>query len=163
MTDINDDYRRIIYEYLDNLPVGSRGFVLEFIKDFSARRAAEASGMHPDEGVELLKDPEVDATLQCILEQRLRHSHITADWVLLELADNHRIARQRGQISASNTALKLIAQHTNVDAFAAQKVDLTDSQSIIDRIKRGRERVAAAAPDVPDFFGGPPGGSTVNQ
>ena len=98
-------------------------FVIEYIKDFAARRAAEASGHAPDKGNELLKDPQVQEAIQSVLEYRLEEAGIDGAWILYELIDNHRIARQQGNISASNTALKILAQLAMIDAMANKRLD----------------------------------------
>ncbi|WP_461521145.1 terminase small subunit [Porticoccus sp.] len=118
-------------------------FVVEYVKDFSARRAAECSGYSPDYGHQLLQKDHIDAAVQHILAQRLEASHIDAEWLLMEAADNHFIARQQGNINASNSALTLIAKHVAVDALAANKVDVdvTSGKEIAARLQRWRQRV----------------------
>ena len=98
-------------------------FVIEYVKDFSPRRAAEYAGYAPDHGYELLKRDDIIACIRAIVEERMTEMNIDAEWLLYELVDNHRIARQHGNISASNTALGTIAKHVTVDALAKQKVD----------------------------------------
>ena len=117
-------------------------FVIEFTKDFSPRRAAEASGYAPDTGYNLVNDFRIAVAINMVLQSRLDSSHIDAEWVLMEAVDNHMIARQMGNISASNTALKLIAQHTMVDAMASDKINLNVNadREITDRLFRGRQR-----------------------
>ena len=64
-----------------------------------------------------------------------------AGWLLMELVDNHVIAKQMGNMAASNTALGLIAKHKMVDAFAAEEIVVTTTKEIVERIARGRERM----------------------
>lgn len=119
-------------------------FVIEYVKDFATRRAAEAAGYSPEHGYELLKRPEVMEAIQNVMDDRLEDVGIDAEWLLYELVDNHRIARQQGNISASNTALMTIAKHVSVDALASQKmeVDVTTDSDMVERIRRGRQRVS---------------------
>jgi phage terminase small subunit len=118
-------------------------FVIEYIKDFAARRAAEASGHAPDKGNELLKDPQIQEAIQSVLEYRLEEAGIDGAWILYELIDNHRIARQQGNISASNTALKILAQLALIDALAKQRVevDVVSDKELMGRLQRGRTRL----------------------
>lgn len=119
-------------------------FVVEYIKDFAPRRAAEASGFDPDYGRKLMKEPAVSAAIEHIIQQRLEVNMIDADWLLNEMVDNHMIARQQGNITASNTALNMVGKHKRVDAFAADKIKVTTDSDVVDRLvaarKRGRKR-----------------------
>ena len=101
-------------------------FVIEYVKDFAARRASEAAGYAADHGYELLKREGVIESIRGIIEDRLENVGIDAEWLLFELVDNHRIARQQGNISASNTALGTIAKHVTVDALAKQRFEIDD-------------------------------------
>lgn len=118
-------------------------FVVEYVKDFSPRRAAEASGWAPDHGYKLLEEDDIKECIQSIIDERLENVGIDAEWLLYELADNHRIARQHGNISASNTALKTLMQHVSIDAMAKQKVevDVVSDKEMLERIQRGRKRM----------------------
>jgi len=126
-----------------NLTAKEANFVIEFTKDFAPRRAAEASGFGADYGYKLRDQENICAAVDHILSKRLDASHIDAEWVLLEAVDNHLIARQAGNISASNTALGLVAKHVMVDAFAADKVTVTDDKEVMERLIRGRQRLSA--------------------
>lgn len=132
--------RKIITADLHGLNPQELNFVIEYSKDFSARRAAEASGYAADSGYQLREKPIVAAAINKILGSRLDASHIDAEWVLMEAVDNHMIARQAGNITASNTALNLVAKHTYVDAFAAEKVEVSSDADVMARLLRGRER-----------------------
>lgn len=132
--------QRITAQDLTGLKPKYVNFVIEYCKDFSARRAAEASGFSPDSGYSILERDDVKAAIHHVLTQRLEASHIDAEWVLMEAVDNHLIARQQGNISASNTSLNLVAKHIFVDAFAAEKVDVNSSDEVMQRLMRGRKR-----------------------
>ena len=131
---------RITITELTGLKPKEANFVIEFCKDFSARRAAEASGYSPDHGYQLKERPVIADAIDRVLATRLDASHIDAEWVLMEAVDNHLIARQRGNIPASNTALNLVAKHVFVDAFAAEKVEVNSDKEVMDRLLRGRKR-----------------------
>ena len=132
--------RKIITADMHGLKPNELNFVIEYCKDFSARRAAEASGYAPDTGYSIKEKPHIAAAIQKVLNSRLDASHIDAEWVLMEAVDNHMIARQTGNISASNTALNLVAKHTFVDAYAAEKVEVSSDADVMARLLRGRER-----------------------
>jgi len=117
-------------------------FVIEYCKDFSARRAAKASGHSPDSGYQIRDRDAVTAAIQLVIEERLNASDIDAEWVLMEAVDNHYIARHEGNISASNTALTLVAKHTLVDAMASDKLNMNvhSDREVMERLQRGRDR-----------------------
>lgn len=117
-------------------------FVIEFSKDFNAQRAAVASGYAPGTGYSIKEKPQINAAIEMILQNRLETSHIDAEWVLMEAVDNHMLARQADNITASNTALTLIAKHTMVDAMASDKLNMNvqGDQAVIERLLRGRRR-----------------------
>ena len=121
-------------------------FVIEYSKDWDARRAATVSGYGPDTGYQLRDREEVQAALAHILQYRLETSHIDAEWLLWELVDNHQIARASGNISASNSALNTIAKHAMVDAFAAEKVEIAGDEAIRERLLRARKRMGDSTP-----------------
>jgi phage terminase small subunit len=118
--------------------------VVEYIKDFAPRRAAEASGYSADYGYRLLEEPEVSNAIEYIIQQRLEVNMIDADWLLNEMVDNHMIARQQGNITASNTALNMVGKHKRVDAFAADKIKVSTDADVVDRLVAARRRVSQA-------------------
>lgn len=134
--------RRINVGQLTDLTPKDANFVIEYCKDFDARRAALASGYNPDTGYRKRDEPQIEAAIATVLEARLESSHIDAEWALMEAVDNHMIARQMGNITASNTALNLIMKHVAVDAMAKDRVEVTGNldAEIVERIRRGRKR-----------------------
>ena len=131
---------RITATDITGLSINHSNFVIEYLKDYSPRRAAEAAGFAPDTGHALLNLDVVKAVNDGVLIKRLGASDIDAEWLLLEAVDNHKIARQRGNLAASNTALNLIAKHVFVDAFAAVQVEVNSDKEVMDRLLRGRKR-----------------------
>lgn len=97
-------------------------FIIEYMKDHSHRRAAKAAGFKPSDGIALLEQENVTRAIAYLSTERLEMSNINASWVLDQLVDNHNIARQSGDIKASTQALGMIAKHSTIDAFAADKV-----------------------------------------
>lgn len=117
-------------------------FVVEYMKDFAVQRAAEAAGFGRDSGSSILRRDDVSAVIEGLLIERLEHNMIDADWLLYEMIDNHMIARQMGNITASNTALSLVAKHKRVDAFAADKIKVSTDADVVDRLTTARRRLA---------------------
>jgi len=115
----------IEYPIIGRLPLRKAIFVVEYVRDFSARRAAEACGRQPDWGYDQLKDDEIVEAIQRVVIDRQKNSDIDAEWLLRQAVDNHYIARQHGNLAASNAALNLIAKHRVVDALASEKRDIT--------------------------------------
>lgn len=144
--------RRITVAELTGMSPKDANFVIEYCKDFSPRRAAEASGLSADTGYEKVKQPHIAAAIDRVLVMRLEASNIDAEWVLMEAVDNHMIARQKGHIAASNTALTLIAKHVFVDAFAAEKVELNSDKEVMERLVRGRKRLSKKSDDEVSFL-----------
>ena len=127
--------------------------MVEYVKDFAPRRAAEAAGYSADHGYKLLQNPDISAAIEYIIQERLEVNLIDADWLLTEMVDNHMIARQQGNITASNTALNMVGKHKRVDAFAADKIKVSTDADVIDRLAAARKRLSASqdsSPDTPD-------------
>lgn len=116
-------------------------FVREYIKDYNPARAAERAGYaSPSKGNELLQRRDVQDAVSWLLQDFKADAQINAEWVLWEAVDNHVLARQAGNLSASNKALELVGRLASVDAFAAAKVDINLGQDVAERLNRGRER-----------------------
>lgn len=126
-------------------------FAIEYSKDFNARRAAAVCGYSPDSGYSLSSRDDVQDVLNIIASKRVEASHIDAEWVLMEAVDNHMIARQNDNITASNTALGLIAKHTLVDAMASDKMNLNvkGDKDVMERLMRARARTSASPATLP--------------
>lgn len=118
-------------------------FIIEYVKDRNAQRAAAAVNISAQTAYDYLKDEVVVNALARIKIFQLKNSVIDAEWLKLELVDNHMIAKQQGKISASNQSLNLIGKHAAVDAFAAEKVEIQGAEAVIERLSRSRTRLAA--------------------
>ena len=129
-------------------------FVVQYVKDFSARRAATSVGMQPDQGYKLLNEPHIAKMVENICIDALEACNIDAEWLLMEMVDNHSIARFSNNITASNTALGQIAKHTMVDANASDKLNMNihTDKDVADRLTRGRVRAAEAAKTTVSFM-----------
>ena len=121
-------------------------FLIEYMKDFNAFRAAEAAQYaDPAYGHTLLKQDAMARAVGIQIKKRLDDAAIDAAWVLDELVDNHYLARQAGDLKTSTSALQTIGKLATVDAFAAEKVVVTDDEKMRERLERGRQRVAEQA------------------
>ncbi len=134
--------RRIKLSDLIQLDAKHALFVLEYVKDGATRRAAEASGYSGDYGYKLLEIPEIADAIDKIFQGRLEANMIDTDWLLYEMVDNHMLARQQGNISASNTALSLVGKHKRIDAFAADKIKVSTDADVVDRLTAARKRLS---------------------
>lgn len=119
-------------------------FVREYIKDFNGTRAAMALGYSaasaPSAACQMLKRPLVKELLAKVISERSDRLQVEADWVLTELMENHHLARQKGDINASNKALETIGKHIDVGAFSEPMVAHT-SNDLVEKLRRGRARV----------------------
>jgi hypothetical protein len=142
--------RKVTIAEMINLPPKKANFVIEYMKDFSPRRAAEASGFCGDSGYAMVQTQEISDAIEIILQRRLEATQIDTDWLLQEMVDNHMIARQHGNISASNTALALVGKHKRVDAFASDKIKVSTDADVMDKLVAARRRVSERQRQVDD-------------
>ena len=105
-------------------------FVIEYSKDFDAARAAMMSGYKRSDSTNLMGLPRIVRALDAILTDRLEASDIDANWVLMEAVDNHRLARAKGNLPASNAALMIIAKHKAVGAHTPEQEDQSKQLTI---------------------------------
>lgn len=113
---------------------------IEYVKDCDLMRAARCTNHSLEEAQELMARPDFKTALDGMIQQIQENAGIDKEWLLTEAADNHRIARATGNLGASNTALKIIGQHQHVDAFAAEKVEISTDKELMERLLRGRQR-----------------------
>ena len=131
---------RITSGDLTGLPPKQASFVIEYLKDFDCGLAAERAGYTRLYGASLMKMDDIVEVLSRVMQEKMEAVGIDAEWVLMELVDNHYLARQQGKLTASNTALRIIAAHASVDAFAAEKVQIASDDEIRAILLRGRQR-----------------------
>lgn len=122
-------------------------FVVEYLKTRKASVAAEAVGYSPDHGHKLMQLPDVQLAVTHALANFYLEAQIDAEWVLREAVDNHYLCRQMGNLAGSNQALNLIAKHAQVDAFAAEKIELASDEQIRERLVRARMRRHLQTPE----------------
>lgn len=124
-------------------------FVIEYIKDSNAQRAAVVCGYAPEYGYTLLAREDVKTVLNMVRQRKYEQSIIDAEWLLNEMVDNHNIARATQNIAASNAALSMIGKHKMVDAFAKERIEMnvTGIEDRIAVLQRGRRRAAGLLND----------------
>lgn len=132
-------------------------FLIEYYKDNNAPRAAEAIGWSPDYGYAVLARDDVKAAIDALNARGMRQITVDAEWQLSELVDNHQLARQKGDLSASNRALDYIGKHKLVDSYATKKLDLVvaTDEEMVKRIRAGRDRVRQAVTEIIPEGAGP--------
>jgi phage terminase small subunit len=92
-------------------------FVDEYMVDMNATQAYLRAGYKCTEEAarvsasKLLTNPNIVAEITTRQEKLQEKTELTAEWVLNELADNHRLAKQMGDMAPSNKALELIGKH----------------------------------------------------
>jgi phage terminase small subunit len=90
-------------------------FCKEYMIDLNATQAAIRTGYSArsaySQGQRLLKHAEIAKALQDMQENAGKLVDMTAEWVLIQLKENHTIARENGDIGHSNKALELIGKH----------------------------------------------------
>ena len=118
-------------------------FAVEFVKDFNQGRAAKDIGKSPSLATKYMQRVTVISCIDLIVQARQENGILNAEWLLHEMLDNHRLARSAGNLTASNTALNLLAKHVSIDAYAALKIDVQDN-TVVERLQRGRANVAKA-------------------
>ena len=94
-------------------------FVKEYLIDLNATQAAIRAGYKEDNayatGAENLRKPQIAEAIQELKNKRSKKTTITAEWVVEQLKQNHKLAREVGEIAQSNRALELLGKH--VGAF----------------------------------------------
>ena len=100
-------------------------FVLEYLKDLNATRAADRAGYaHPNvQGTQLLSNRTVRIAVQQELDARADRLRIDADWVIAQLEREATDYQNSG--STRVRALELLGKHLGV--FAPNRLEVTYS------------------------------------
>jgi hypothetical protein len=124
-------------------------YVIEYLKDQNQRRAAKMAGRYSPEDIErFINNEKVQHAIAHSLGERMKVVQVDAQWLVRELVENHYLARYDGKINASNQALMTIGKLATVDAFAAEKVQVTNATDVVAKLQRGRDRNKKVAPAV---------------
>lgn len=117
-------------------------FVGQYIKDLRVGAAAERAGLSASIGSKMIAMQHVEEAICQALKVRQDFNGIDAQWVLMELVDNHYLARQDSNLSASNQALGILAKHSSIDAMAASRVLLVGEDELTRRLNASRAAMA---------------------
>lgn len=100
-------------------------FVLEYLKDLNATRAADRAGYaHPNvQGTQLLSNRAVRGVVQQELDARADRLRVDADWVVTQLEREATDSQNSG--STRVRALELLGKHLGV--FAPSRLEITYS------------------------------------
>ena len=107
-------------------------FVLEYLKDLNATRAADRAGYaHPNvQGTQLLSNQTVRIAVQQELDARADRLRIDADWVVAQLEREATDYQNSG--STRVRALELLGKH--LGAFASSRLEVTYASSFFAEI-----------------------------
>ena len=133
---------KVTMKDLTGLSEGHARFLIEYIKDFNATAAAQRAGYSPASAAGLVDRPDVQTALNRVLSNRLDMALIDAAWLKTQFVENHELARQSGNVPASNNALTQLAKFNDIDAFAAEKLTVSSDAELAERVERGRKRNA---------------------
>lgn len=92
-------------------------FVDEYMIDMNATAAYLRAGYKCTEDAarvsasKLLTNPNIVAEIATRQAKMQEESGISVKWILEELVENHRMARQIGELPASNKALEMLGKH----------------------------------------------------
>lgn len=113
-------------------------FVEEYLIDLNATQAAIRAGYSEKTaysiGQENLKKPDIAAEIEKRQDKLGEEAEITAEWVLKELVENHRTAREIGELTASNKALELIGKHKGMFKDRLELTGTLNVESMLERI-----------------------------
>jgi phage terminase small subunit len=104
-------------------------FVDEYCVDLNATQAAIRAGYTKEtshvQGPRLLGNVRVREAIEKKQRRLEVKTELTAEWVLKEFAENHKLAREVGELPASNKALEMIGKHLGM---FKDKVELTGDE-----------------------------------
>ena len=102
-------------------------FILEYLKDLNATKAAERAGYKQPhvQGSQLLAKPDIKAEIDSELKARSERLRADADWVIARL--EHEAVNLKNSPSARIRALELVGKH--LGAFEADKTHVAYSGS----------------------------------
>lgn len=128
-------------------------FVLEYVVDFNATRAAKAAGYSEKtatpQAARLLTNVKVQAAIQKAMKKKAERVELSADWVLKMLIDNAERAMQATQVydregeptgeytyqgAVANKALELLGKH--VGLFRDDEFDRMTPEEISSRLEK---------------------------
>lgn len=128
-----------------NLDTMRAAFVFEYTFDYQHRRAAEAIGAHPDDGMKLLAEPEVQEAVRHVYNYQMQASDLTAETIKEEMYALYKVAVQDGKLSVAAKLLDQLARHSHIDAYAAQRIAVSADAEVAQKLQSGRQRAREAS------------------
>ena len=109
-------------------------FVQEYLKDLNATQAAIRAGYSEktaaETGYENLRKPQIAAEIEKRQQKIGEKNEITVEWILEEMKDTYRLAKEMGEMSAANKSLEMLGRYKGmfndklkVDATITKKLE----------------------------------------
>lgn len=130
------------------LNVVEEQFVFEYCKDYDHRRAAEAIGLHPDKGTEMISHPNVAEAIRIVYNAQMTASELTPEIIKEEMYNLYQLALQKKQYGVASKQLDQLARHSHIDAYAAQRVSVAADAEVARALAAGRKRVAQSRGEI---------------
>lgn len=99
-------------------------FAQETAKGLSASDACRTVGIDPRNSTRLTKNDEIAARVEELKERSAANVMLSREWVLEQLVENARIAKEAGDISPSNQALNLIGKELGMFVERTENVNI---------------------------------------
>ncbi|KKO51142.1 terminase small subunit [Paenibacillus sp. DMB20] len=108
-------------------------FVQEYLKDLNATQAAIRAGYSEktaaETGYENLRKPQIAAEIEKRQQKIGEKNEITVEWILEEMKDTYRQAKEMGELSAANKSLEMLGRYKGMFNFKL-KVDATVTKKL---------------------------------
>lgn len=106
---------RMEVKTMAELTTKQQRFVDEYCIDGNGTQAAIRAGYSPktanEQASRMLANVNISEAIDAKRKRLEVKAEVSAEWVLKEFAENHRMARQIGELQASNKALEMIGKH----------------------------------------------------
>lgn len=123
-------------------------FIDEYLVDGNATQAAIRAGYSAHTaaviGAENLRKPKIASAVAAARQARSARTQTTADGIVAELWENHRLARETKNLHASNVALRMLGDHLGMFADRAWSPD-----DVAGMLARVAEIIRAEVRDAP--------------
>lgn len=104
-------------------------FAQELAKGLSASDACRAVGIDPRNSTRMMKNDEIAARLAELQERAVTSVLLSREWVLEQLVDNAKQAKQAGDFGPSNQALNLLGKELGMFVEKTENVNLNHDVS----------------------------------
>lgn len=121
-----------------------KSFAVEYSIDHDHRRAAIKAGISPAWAAQLLDDPTTLEAIRIASECLFSANTLTEGSIQDEMWLTYNIALQCGKHATAAKILDSLAKLKSIDAFAANKVEMTVDSKAVEELRKGRERMNQA-------------------